>query len=54
MTEEKKITIAGDLRRLRRYFAIAGILLGIACHLVPAEYRSACDALASICSGVLP
>lgn len=46
-------TIAGDLRRLRRYAAIAGILLAVACHVVPPEYRSACDALASLCNGGL-
>lgn len=46
-TETKRL----DARRARRYAAIAGIALAVACHLVPAEYRAACDVIASICTG---
>jgi len=49
--KKKKPTIGEDLRRLRRYAAIAGMVLAIVCHIVPPKYRAACDALASICTG---
>lgn len=47
----RKPTLAGDARRLRKYAAAAGIVLAIACHLVPPDYRAACNALASLCTG---
>lgn len=54
MTDEKKQpTITGDLRRLRRHAAVVGVVLAILCHIVPPEYRAACDALASLCTGGL-
>lgn len=48
---EKRPTILGDLRRLRRFAAIAGVVLAILCHVLPPDRRAACDAIASICTG---
>lgn len=50
----KTPTITGDLRRLRKHAAIAGVFLAVLCHLVPPDYRAVCNTIASVCTGGLP
>lgn len=39
-----------DVKRFYKHAAIIGALLAIICHVVPPQYRVACDALARFCS----
>lgn len=47
MTDDEK----RRLRRRARYYAMAGVLAGLLCNLLPPEYQAACHALANICTG---
>jgi len=42
-------SIKKDARRLYRYAATAGAVLAVLCHLLPHDYRAACNAIASLC-----
>jgi hypothetical protein len=41
------------IKKWHKYVMIAGIVLGIACKLVPPTYQSPCETIAKICSGGL-
>jgi hypothetical protein len=45
-TEEKRIT-----KRISKRAALIGIVLGLACNLLPADYRAACHAILNVCTG---
>jgi len=40
-----------DLRRLSKYAWWLGILAGIMCNTLPAEYRTVCHAVVNACMG---
>lgn len=42
--------LSDDLKTLYKRAAVIGVVLAIACHVVPPEYRVPCDALAQLCS----
>lgn len=46
MTDEQK-------KKWYRRVALVGALLGLACSLLPPEYRAVCQAVANICTGGL-
>lgn len=41
--------LVADLKRLWRHAALIGAVLAITCHVVPPQYRVACDVLAQLC-----
>jgi hypothetical protein len=43
-----------DIRRLSKHAALIGVVIAIVCHLLPPQYRVACDAIAKICRGEAP
>lgn len=46
-------TILGDLKRLKRAVKKAwwlGLVLGLVCHLVPPDYKVACQAIVDACT----
>lgn len=47
----KPPSITEDVRRLAALAAKLGVLLALACHIVPPDYRLLCDAIARVCTG---
>lgn len=45
---------ASKVRRWARWAAIAGTVLALVCPALPHGYQKPCQAIASICTGVLP
>lgn len=52
--ENKKAAETATRRKWAKRAALIGVLIGLACHLVPPDYRAVCDALAALCTGSTP
>lgn len=42
--------LIADVKKFYKHAAIIGAVLALLCHVVPPQYRVACDALARLCS----
>lgn len=43
--------ISDDAKKAAKYGARVGFVLAIVCHLLPPDYRVACELLAKLCTG---
>ena len=43
--------LSDDTKKAAKYGARLGFVLAIVCHLLPSEYRIACETIAKICTG---
>jgi hypothetical protein len=42
-----------DKKKWYRRIVLAGVVLGVVCHFLPAEYQTPCRTLANLCTGGL-
>lgn len=47
----KRPSFSDDVKKAARRAAKLGAVLGLSCHLLPTEYRVACEFLADVCRG---
>lgn len=47
---EKDLARRARFKRWRRYAFVAGVVLGLVCKMLPADYQAPCAALAKICT----
>jgi hypothetical protein len=41
--------LVADVKKLWKHAAAVGFAIAVTCHLIPQEYRTACDLLAQLC-----